>query len=85
MAVLVLPLKTVLMSPFLVARLRAPTLRKLAVAFMSRSQPNNQSRTGTAWLNITGGIIASNVSYRSEGAGIRVGQMVDAMIKGASN
>ena len=26
-----------------------------------------------AWLNITGGIIASNVSYRSEGAGIRVG------------
>ena len=38
-----------------------------------------------AWLNITGGIIASNVSYQSEGAGIRVGQMVDAMIKGASN
>ncbi len=35
-----------------------------------------------AWLNITGGIIASNVSYRSEGAGIRVGQMVDAMING---
>lgn len=33
-----------------------------------------------AWLNITGGIIASNVSYRSEGAGIRVGQKVDAMI-----
>ena len=31
-------------------------------------------------LNITGGIIASNVSYRSEGAGIRVGQKVDAMI-----
>lgn len=38
----------------------------------------------TAWLNITGGTIASNVSFRSEGAGIRVGQMVDAMIKGAS-
>lgn len=33
-----------------------------------------------ACLNITGGIIASNVSYRSEGAGIRVGQKVDAMI-----
>lgn len=28
-----------------------------------------------------GGTIASNVSFRSEGAGIRVGQMVDAMIK----
>lgn len=40
------------------------------------------SRSGMAWLNITGGIIASNVSYRSEGAGIRVGQMVDAMING---
>ena len=40
-----------------------------------------QSRT---WLNITGGNIASNVSYRSEGAGIRVGQKVDAMISGAS-
>lgn len=39
----------------------------------------------TALLNITGGTIASNVSFRSEGAGIRVGQMVDAMIKGASN
>lgn len=37
-------------------------------------------RKDTAWLNITGGTIASNVSYRSEGAGIRVGQMVDAMI-----
>ncbi len=35
-----------------------------------------------AWLNITGGIIASNVSYRSEGAGIRVGQKVDAFING---
>lgn len=46
---------------------------------------NNQSRTGMAWLNITGGIIASNVSYRSEGAGIRVGQMVDAKINGPSN
>ena len=46
---------------------------------------NNQSRTSMAWLNITGGIIASNVSYRSEGAGIRVGQMVDAMINGSSN
>lgn len=40
-----------------------------------------QNRT---WLNITGGNIASNVSYRSEGAGIRVGQKVDAMISGAS-
>lgn len=37
-----------------------------------------------AWLDIKGGIIASNESYRSEGAGIRVGQMVDAMISGAS-
>lgn len=36
------------------------------------------------WLDIKGGIIASNVSYRSEGAGIRVGQMIDAMISGAS-
>lgn len=43
------------------------------------------SRSGMAWLKITGGIIASNVSYRSEGAGIRVGQMVDAMINGSSN
>lgn len=43
------------------------------------------SRSGMAWLNITGGIIASNVSYRSEGAGVRVGQMVDAMINGSSN
>lgn len=40
------------------------------------------SRQGMARLNITGGIIASNVSNRSEGAGIRVGQMVDAMING---
>ena len=32
--------------------------------------------------DIKGGNIASNVSYRSEGAGIRVGQMVDAMING---
>lgn len=38
------------------------------------------SRNDMAWLNITGGTIASNVSFRSEGAGIRVGQMVDAMI-----
>ena len=37
-----------------------------------------------AWLDIKGGNIASNVSYRSEGAGIRVGQMIDAMISGAS-
>lgn len=43
------------------------------------------SRSGMAWLNITGGIIASNVSYRSEGAGIRVGQMVDAMISGTED
>lgn len=38
------------------------------------------SRSDMACLNITGGTIASNVSFRSEGAGIRVGQMVDAMI-----
>ena len=43
------------------------------------------SRSGMALLNITGGIIASNVSYRSEGAGIRVGQMVDAMISGTED
>ena len=43
------------------------------------------SRSGMAWLNITGGIIASNVSYRSEGAGIRVGQMVDAIISGTED
>lgn len=43
------------------------------------------SRSGMAWLNITGGIIASNVSFRSEGAGIRVGQMVDAMINGTED
>lgn len=42
----------------------------------------NISYQGMAWLNITGGYIASNVSYRSEGAGIRVGQRVDAMING---
>lgn len=35
-----------------------------------------------AWLDIKGGNIASNVSFRSEGAGIRVGQRVDAMING---
>lgn len=43
-------------------------------------QGRSGSRKDMALLNITGGIIASNVSYRSEGAGIRVGQMVDAMI-----
>lgn len=43
------------------------------------------SRSGMAWLNITGGIIASNVSNRSEGAGIRVGQMVDAVINGTTS
>lgn len=43
------------------------------------------SRQGMAWLNITGGIIASNVSNRSEGAGIRVGQMIDAMINGTED
>lgn len=42
----------------------------------------NLDQGGMAWLDITGGIIASNVSYRSEGAGIRVGQKVDAMING---
>lgn len=42
----------------------------------------NLDQGGMAWLDITGGIIASNVSYRSEGAGIRVGQKVDAMICG---
>lgn len=42
------------------------------------------SRETMARLNITGGTIAANVSNRSEGAGIRVGQMVDAMIEGAS-
>ena len=42
----------------------------------------NLNQEGMAWLDITGGIIASNVSYRSEGAGIRVGQKVDAMING---
>ena len=44
----------------------------------------NLGQQGMAWLDITGGNIASNVSYRSEGAGIRVGQKVDAMISGAS-
>ncbi len=42
----------------------------------------NLGQGGMAWLNITGGYIASNVSHRSEGAGIRVGQRVDAMING---
>ena len=46
---------------------------------------NDKPRTGMAWLRITGGIIASNVSYQSEGAGIRVGQMVDAMIGDATS
>lgn len=45
----------------------------------------NQDQSGMAWLDITEGIIASNVSYRSEGAGIRVGQQVDAMINGTPN
>lgn len=45
----------------------------------------NLDQPGMAWLDITGGIIASNVSYRSEGAGIRVGQKVDAMINGTPN
>ena len=40
----------------------------------------NIFRQDMAWLKITGGIIASNVSFRSEGAGIRVGQKVDATI-----
>ena len=44
----------------------------------------NFGQQNRARLNITGGNIASNVSYRSEGAGIRVGQKVDAMISGAS-
>ena len=44
----------------------------------------NLNQSGRAWLKITGGNIASNVSYRSEGAGIRVGQKVDAMIGEAS-
>ena len=43
-------------------------------------QGRHDSHKDTAWLKITGGIIASNVSFRSEGAGIRVGQKVDAMI-----
>lgn len=42
----------------------------------------NIFRSDRVWLDIKGGIIASNVSFRSEGAGIRVGQMVDAMING---
>lgn len=42
----------------------------------------NLGQGGMARLDITGGIIASNVSYRSEGAGIRVGQKVDALING---
>lgn len=42
----------------------------------------NLKQGGMARLDIKGGYIASNVSYRSEGAGIRVGQRVDAMING---
>ena len=42
----------------------------------------NLKQEGMARLDIKGGFIASNVSYRSEGAGIRVGQRVDAMING---
>ena len=44
----------------------------------------NLGQQSMAWLDITGGNIASNVSCKSEGAGIRVGQKVDAMISGAS-
>lgn len=54
--------------------------------YVTDVERNSQtSRSGMAWLNITGGIIASNVSFRSEGAGIRVGQMVDAMINGTED
>lgn len=54
--------------------------------YVTDVERNDQtSRSGMAWLNITGGIIASNVSYRSEGAGVRVGQMVDAMINGTED
>lgn len=54
--------------------------------YVTDVERNDQtSRSGMAWPNITGGIIASNVSYRSEGAGVRVGQMVDAMINGTEN
>lgn len=53
--------------------------------YVTDANRNTQPRTGMACLKITGGIIASNVSYRSEGAGIRVGQMVDAMIGDATS
>ena len=54
--------------------------------YVTDAERNGESsRSGMAWLNITGGIIASNVSFRSEGAGIRVGQMVDAMIGDATS
>lgn len=53
--------------------------------YVTDVERNDQSREGMAWLNITGGIIASNASYRSEGAGVRVGQMVDAMINGTED
>ena len=46
---------------------------------------NQTSHDGMAKLNITGGIIAANVTNHSEGAGIRVGQMVDATINGTSS
>ena len=45
----------------------------------------HQGASSRKTMAFTGGTIASNVSFRSEGAGIRVGQMVDAMIKGTSN
>lgn len=53
--------------------------------YVTDANRNTQPRTGMARLKITGGIIASNVSYRSEGAGIRVGQMADAMIGDATS
>lgn len=53
------------------------------VADVNRNDQTN--RDGMATLAITGGIIAANVSNRSEGAGIRVGQMVDATISGTSS
>lgn len=52
------------------------------VTDVNRNNQNN--RDGMATLTITGGIIAANVTNRSEGAGIRVGQMVDATISGTS-
>ena len=49
---------------------------------MWSNRANIFQQDSRAWLDIKGGNIASNVSYRSEGAGIRVGQRVDAMING---